>query len=100
MDGEITFADAARSMSDEKETRANGGVLLNPKTLDSKFELTKMDPTLYSQVSNLKDKEVSMAILDEDQKGTKRYKLLMVTNRIDSHTADYAKITLKSKIWP
>lgn len=95
--GEITFAEAARSMSDEKETRANGGVLLNPKTLDSRFELTKMDPALYSQVSNLKDKEVSLALLDEDQKGTKRYKLLMVTNRIDSHTADYAQDYTKIK---
>ena len=58
MDKEISFADAARSMSDEKETRANGGVLLNPRTLDSRFELTKMDPALYNQVSNLKDNEI------------------------------------------
>ncbi|MFN3756002.1 MAG: peptidylprolyl isomerase [Flavobacterium sp.] len=97
VDGEISFADAARSMSDEKETRANGGVLLNPKTLDSKFELTRMDPALYSQISNLKDREVSLAILDEDQRGHKRYKLMMVTNRIDEHTADYSKDYLKIK---
>lgn len=97
MDGELSFADAARSMSDEKETRANGGILLNPKTMDSKFELTKMDPALYGQVSNLKDKEVSVPILDEDQKGAKKYKLLMVTNRIDSHIADYATDYTKIK---
>ncbi|WP_407647448.1 peptidylprolyl isomerase [Flavobacterium azooxidireducens] len=90
MDGELSFADAARSLSDEKETKANGGVLLNPKTMDSKFELTKMDPTLYGYVSNLKDNEVSVPILDEDHRKMKKYKLLMVTNRIDSHTADYA----------
>ncbi|WP_394343617.1 peptidylprolyl isomerase [Flavobacterium piscinae] len=97
MDGELSFADAARSMSDEKETRANGGILLNPKTMDSKFELTKMDPTLYGQVSNLKDNEVSVPILDEDQKGMKKYKLLMVTNRIDSHIADYSTDYIKIK---
>ncbi|WP_026710218.1 peptidylprolyl isomerase [Flavobacterium filum] len=97
VDKEITFAEAARSMSDEKETRTNGGVLLNPKTLDPKFELTKMDPTLYSQVSNLKENEVSLAILDEDQKGTKKYKLFMVSNRVDSHTADYARDYIKIK---
>jgi peptidyl-prolyl cis-trans isomerase SurA len=97
MDGELTFADAARSMSDEKETRANGGILLNPKTMDSRFELTKMDPTLYGQVSNLKDNEVSVPILDEDQRGMKKYKLLMVTNRIDSHLADYATDYVKIK---
>ena len=97
MDKEITFADAARSMSDEKETRANGGVLLNPRTLDSRFELTKMDPSLYSQVSNLKDNEISMPILDEDQRGQKRYKLLTVTNRINEHKADYATDYMKIK---
>ncbi|RAR51119.1 peptidylprolyl isomerase [Flavobacterium lacus] len=97
MDGELTFADAARSMSDEKETKANGGILLNPKTMDSRFELTKMDPTLYGQVSNLKEKEVSVPILDEDPTGKKSYKLLMVTNRIDSHTADYATDYIKIK---
>ncbi|MET0760144.1 MAG: peptidylprolyl isomerase, partial [Flavobacterium sp.] len=35
-DKEITFADAARTLSDEKETRANGGVLINPKTQDTR----------------------------------------------------------------
>jgi peptidyl-prolyl cis-trans isomerase SurA len=97
IDKEISFADAARSMSDEKETRTNGGILLNPKTLDAKFELTKMDPALYGQVVNLKENEVSMPILDEDQKASKKYKLLMVTNRIDSHTADYARDYTKIK---
>ena len=57
IDKEITFAEAARTISDEKETRANGGALINPKTQDTRFELTKMDPSLYSRVSNLKDKK-------------------------------------------
>lgn len=95
--GEISFADAARSMSDEKETRANGGVLINPKTQDTHFELTKMDPSLYSEVSNLKDKEVSNAILDDDPRAGKKYKIITVTNRINEHTADYAKDYIKIK---
>jgi len=41
VDKEITFANAARQFSDEKETRANGGQLLNPKTQDTHFEMTK-----------------------------------------------------------
>nr|WP_199002014.1 peptidylprolyl isomerase [Flavobacterium sp. ASV13] len=94
---EITFAEAARTESDEKETRANGGTLVNPNTQDTRFELTKMDPTLYSQVSNLKDDEVSQPILNTDDKGKKTYKLITVTNRIDAHTADYAKDYTKIK---
>jgi len=97
IDKEITFADAARSMSDQKETRANGGVLINPNTQDTRFELTKMDPTLYSQVSNLKDNEISAPILDETPSGKKQYKIVTVTNRINEHTADYAQDYVKIK---
>lgn len=94
---EISFADAARTESDEKQTRANGGTLVNPNTQDTRFELTKMDPTLYSQVSNLKDDEVSQPLLNTDDKGKKTYKLITVTNRIDEHIADYAKDYTKIK---
>ena len=96
-DKELTFADAARSLSDEKETKANGGALINPKTQDTRFELTKMDPSLYSQVSNLKEGEISLPIIDEDQSGKKKYKLITVTNRIEEHVADYAKDYIQIK---
>ena len=97
MDKEITFADAARAMSDEKETRANGGTLINPQTQDTRFELTKMDPELYSQVSNLKGNEVSEPILEDDPRKGKKIKLIVVTNRIDEHVADYGKDYIKIK---
>ncbi len=94
---EISFADAARTMSDEKETRANGGQLVNPKSQDIRFEMTKMDPQMYAQVSTLKDGEVTSPFIDEDQKSVKRYKLMTVTNRINEHLADYAKDYIKIK---
>ena len=97
IDKEITFAEAARTTSDEKETRANGGALINPKTQDTHFELTKMDPSLYGQVSNLKEGEITAPLIDEDQSGKKKYKIITVTNRIDEHTANYAKDYTKIK---
>ncbi|MFV5691340.1 peptidylprolyl isomerase [Flavobacterium sp. LT1R49] len=95
-DKEITFAEAARTLSEEKETRANGGALINPKTQDTRFELTKMDPSLYGQVSNLKEGEVTAPFI-EDEQGKKKFKLITVTNRINEHTADYAKDYIKIK---
>jgi peptidyl-prolyl cis-trans isomerase SurA len=96
-DKEITFADAARTLSDEKETRANGGTLINPKTQDTHFELTKMDPEFYSQVSNMSNGQVSSVILEEDPKAGKRYKIIMVTNKIEQHVADFSKDYTKIK---
>ena len=94
---EITFAEAARNFSDEKETRANGGTLVNPKTQDTHFELTKMDPELYSEVSNLKSGDISSVLLNDDPKSGKKYKIIMVTNKIEEHQADYAKDYTKIK---
>lgn len=91
VNGELTFAEAARSESDEKETKNNGGQLVNPVTGDTRFELTKMDPSLSAQVYNLKDGEVSPVYVDEDRTGRKRFKILTVTNRFEEHQADFSK---------
>ncbi len=98
MNNEISFSDAAKSSSDEKETRNNGGVLLNPRTLEPRFELTKMDPALYSQISSLKDGEISQPILSDNQQGAgKFYKIITVNNRTEEHKADFAQDYLKIK---
>ena len=95
--GEITFENAAYQFSSEKETRLNGGALINPATGDKRFELTKMDPLLYNQVRELKDNEISAPFLEEDRSGLKKYKILKVTNRFDEHRAEYSKDYTKIK---
>ncbi|WP_370443833.1 peptidylprolyl isomerase [Aquimarina sp. AU474] len=93
--GTIKFKEAARQFSDEKATREDGGQLLNPTTGDTRFELTKIDPILYDQVSKLKTDEVSLVIPDQDRQGKKKYKLITVLDRYDEHIADYSKDYLK-----
>jgi len=88
---EISFKDAALELSDEKETKYNGGVLINPQTGDMRFELTNLDPVLYSQIRNLKDGEISLPIVEEERSGLKKYKILKVSNRFDEHLADYSQ---------
>ena len=88
-DNEISFKDAALEFSDDQLTRANGGVLINPSTGDTRFELTKLDPQLYNQILKLEDKQISQPILEEDRSGNKKYKIIMVSNRFDEHVADY-----------
>ena len=93
--GEISFSDAAKEASDEKETRNDGGLLINPETQDYKFELTKMDPELYSQIANLKEGEVSIVYQDEDKFNPIKFKILTVSDRYDEHVADFSKDYLK-----
>ena len=90
-DGELSFSAAAMEFSDDKITRANGGVLINPSTGDTRFELTKLDPQLYNQILKLEDDQISIPILEEDRSGNKKYKIVMVTNRFNEHVADYSQ---------
>lgn len=93
--GRLDFQEAARKFSDEKETKEDGGLLINPTTGDTRFELTKIDPILYDQVSRLKNNEVSLVIPDQDRQGRQKFKLITVLNRYDEHIADYSKDYLK-----
>ena len=96
LDGKYTFAEAALNFSDEKETKYDGGVLRNPVDYSARFELTKMDPTLYSQIRNIKDNEISRPIMEEDPRGGGvKYKILKISNRYDEHKADFAQDYLK-----
>ena len=95
--GDITFEDAAKEVSDEKETKFDGGQLRNPETQDYNFELTKMDPELYSQIQNLKDNEVSPVLNDEDRINPIKFKIVTVTGRVDEHEANFAQDYLKIK---
>ena len=97
VDGELTFQEAAKSFSDEKSTKNNGGVLINPTTGDTRFELTKIDPVLYNQIQRLGDNEISSPLLEQDRQGNQSYKLIMVSDRFDEHVADYSKDFIKIK---
>lgn len=97
VDGTLTFAEAAREFSDEEETKYEGGQLTNPTTQDFNFELTRMEPELYSQIQDLKDGEISEVLQDEDRVNRLKFKILTVTDRIDDHEADFAKDYLKIK---
>ena len=97
LDNEISFKDAALMFSSEKETRFNGGILINPQTGDTRFELTNLDPVLYSQIRNLKDMEISSPLMEEDRSGLKKYKIIKVSNRFDEHIANYSKDFVRVK---
>ena len=97
VNGSISFKDAALEASDEEETKYDGGQLRNPETQDYNFELTKMDPELYSQIESLKDNQVSPVYQDEDRVNPIKFKILTVTQRTNEHEADFAKDYLKIK---
>jgi peptidyl-prolyl cis-trans isomerase SurA len=92
VNGEVSFKEAAREVSDEKETRESGGQLINNATGDRRFELTKVNPAIYDQVVDLKENEVSPVIKDSEPRTAKVFfKLITVTKKIPEHIANFSK---------
>lgn len=88
-DSTITFEKAVVVYSQDKKTRFNKGVLINPGTGDSYFELTRMDPSLYSRIINLEKGAITDPYYDETREGEKMFKILLLKSKTDTHIANY-----------
>jgi peptidyl-prolyl cis-trans isomerase SurA len=86
--GELTFEEAVRRYSQDTDTRNNGGLIVNPYSGESTFDLTRMDPALYARVNNLQKNEMSDVFYDEDRSGKKMYKVMIMKDRTNTHEAD------------
>jgi len=86
--GEVTFEEAVRRYSQDTDTRNNGGLIVNPYSGESTFDLTRMDPALYARVNNLQKNEMSDVFYDEDSSGKKMYKVMIMKDRTNTHEAD------------
>ena len=91
----ISFEDAVLKYSDEKISKANKGILINPETNDSYFDLTKMDPALYARISVLKPGDLTDVFYDETREGEKMFKILLLKSKTDAHIADLNKDYVK-----
>ena len=95
-EGKLTFNDAVKKYSNDDDTKNNGGLIINPSTGESKFDLTRMDPAFYARVSDLKKGEMTEPFYDEERSGTKMFKFILMKDRTNTHTADiiedYVKI--------
>lgn len=95
--GELTFSEAAKEFSDEKETASDGGVLFNPTTQDRMFELKNLPPELYPKVQNLKTGEISEVFNNPTRTGRTRFEIYTVSDRIEEHDADFSIDYVKIK---
>jgi len=87
-DEKLDFNTAARLYSFDKETRGNGGLLANPMTGSSKFELTQLPPEVAKVVENMKEGEISKPFPMIDQKGKEVYLIVRLKTKTDSHVAN------------
>jgi peptidyl-prolyl cis-trans isomerase SurA len=96
----IDFSTAASVYSDDKETKYNGGMLLNAEDVQSRSTLiptNKLDPQVALVVDTMKVNEISKPQLVTAQDGKQTYKVLYLRSVTDAHKANLAQDLPKLK---
>ena len=100
--GKFTFEEAAQKFSDDKDTKQNGGLMMNAQTASTKFDnedLSQLDEKLIVTLNPMQVGEVSKPMqFTSTTDGKPGYRLLKLKNRIDPHKTnvkdDYQKLAL------
>jgi len=100
------FASAASVFSDDKETKYNGGMLLNPDNVEVRttfIPTDRLDPQIAGIVDSMKVGEISKPQLYRDQNtGKTSYRLYYLKSVTDAHKAsleqDYPKIKAMANV--
>ena len=93
----LTFQEAALRFSMDKDTRSNGGLMINKNDGSTKFQLSEIPAEIAQALKNLKAGEFSkpFSMIDE-QKGKETYRIVLLKKRHDPHRAnmkeDYYKL--------
>jgi peptidyl-prolyl cis-trans isomerase SurA len=94
---EISFEDAAKEISDEKNAE-NGGKIINPNTGTARVEAVRLEGDMASTVQFLEKGDISGIIEETDPRlGSKSFKMVYLIDKIPDHKADYANDYLKIK---
>ncbi|MDD4108682.1 MAG: peptidylprolyl isomerase [Prolixibacteraceae bacterium] len=85
----ISFSEAALTFSADKNSRANGGIAINPNTLSSKFTIEELDGDVSKILSGLKINEISdpFESIDPESKQTV-FKMVKLLEKTESHKAN------------
>lgn len=87
----IEFSAAAGFYSDSKDTKYNGGMIMNAENVQSRstyIPTDKLDPQMALIVDTLKVGQVSKPAFFTAQDGKKDYKILYLRSKTDAHKAN------------
>ncbi len=85
----ITFEEAARFYSQDKNTRYSNGIMVNEDTGSTRFEMSALPQEISRQVADMEVGDVSQAFIMMDPKSNReQVAIVKLTNRIDAHRAN------------
>ena len=89
LDKKFTFEDAAPYVSQDKDTRNNQGLMINPQSLTPKFEMSQLPQEIAKEVDKLQPGEISNAFMMIDPSTNREIvAIVKLRNRIEGHKAN------------
>lgn len=86
--GTFSFDDAARFVSQNKDSRNNRGVMVNPRTGSSRFEMQDLPAEVARKIEVMNVGDLSEAFIMKDQAKNQDVAVIVrLTNRIPGHRA-------------
>ncbi|MDR0961043.1 MAG: peptidylprolyl isomerase [Mediterranea sp.] len=89
--GKFSFEDAASVLSQDKDTRNNHGLMPNPETGTSKFQMQELPPEIAKVVDKMKVGEISEAFTMIPKTGKEECVIVKLKSRINGHKATIAE---------
>lgn len=87
--GKIPFEGAAALTSSDKDTKMNGGLMTNPNTGSSKFELQELPTEVARRVQNMKVGEISEAFpMMSEKLNHEVYAIVRLKSKTANHVAN------------
>lgn len=83
----FSFDAAAMQLSSDKDTRQNKGLMPNPNTGTSKFEMQELPQEIARAVNTLKVGEISSPFIMVDKKGKEVCAIVKLKSRVNGHKA-------------
>ncbi len=84
----LTFDWAAKRYSEDRETSVNGGLLVNPQTQASTFQLDQLPTKDYYMIRNMQVEDISEPYESTDHSHKLCYKLIFLKTRTEPHRAN------------
>lgn len=85
----LTFEEATRHLSQDKDTRYSNGVMVNGETGTTRFEMSQLPQEVAKTVATMQPGEISKPFIMRDPKRDREIvAIVRLTNRIDAHQAN------------
>jgi peptidyl-prolyl cis-trans isomerase SurA len=94
----IPFDQAAFELSEDEDTRFNNGLLINPQSGDSKWDISQIDRSLFYAIEEMSPGEISTPALLRTPDGKEAFRIIRLLEKTEPHRAnlkdDYSRLQM------